>query len=397
MGVLGSIGKVRQAMAAAAGEKSKPKLQQARELFQLALRRQFFPEEYYLYRFYERDKDYRHMLQFLSVTGMRTQLRPVLNDLQWKSILDNKWLFHLHYAALGVPVTNVYGYYEPRGGFSKRGAPLRSADDLRALLHEFRPSSLVIKPVGGIQGRGMLILKEVTYSGAEIAGMTVDGRNVAFPEIAAHVDQAHGIRYQGHAGHTLEVSGYILEERLEQHPFFAKVNPYTTNTLRVVTFLGAAGEVNVDFAVARFGRKGHVADNWDQGGISVHVDPRTGVLGRGVLKPKHGGAWVEQHPDTGVAFRGEQVPLWAEVIAVCEQAARVTPQLRSVGWDVIVTPSGPRIIEGNPDWDLLMVQVHGDGYLQPDARTRMAQYGLSFPADRLPRPNLRGMLGDLVR
>jgi hypothetical protein len=30
----------------------------------------------------------------------------------------------------------------------------------------------------------------------------------------------------------------------------------------------------------------------------------------------------------------------------CARAARVTPHVRSVGWDVLVTPSGPKLIDG---------------------------------------------------
>jgi hypothetical protein len=387
---------LRASMANASGPHAKPKTQQIYELAQLALRQLFLPEEYYLYRFYERDKDYKYMLRFLCTRHQRNQLQHALNNSSWKVILDNKWMFHLHYSAVGVPVTKVFGYYSPIGGFTARGAPLRSDQDLRTLLEQVRPSSLVIKPIGGIQGKGLLILKKLNVTDSDILGTTIDGRSLSFPQIAEHLSRDHGVRYSHHHGHEVYIGGYILEEHIQQHPFLAEINPHTTNTLRLVTFAHESGAVEVDFAVARFGRKGQMADNWDAGGISVHVDPKTGVLGRGVLKPKHGGAWLERHPDTHVVFEGRQIPQWEHVRAGCEAAARVLPEVRSVGWDVILTNSGPRIIEGNPDWDPWMVQVHTHGYLEPPIRARFERFGLTFPEERLPAPNLFRVARDLM-
>jgi hypothetical protein len=70
-------------------------------------------------------------------------------------------------------------------------------------------------------------------------------------------------------------------------------------------------------------------------------------------------------------------------------AAQVTRNLRSIGWDVALTPDGPVINEGNPDWDLPMVQVHTEGLLQPDVRQQLASFGITFPESTLPPISLR--------
>ena len=57
------------------------------------------------------------------------------------------------------------------------------------------------------------------------------------------------------------------------------------------------------------GRRGNAVDNWDQGGISIGLDLRTGVLNKGIIKPKYGGQWVDVHPDSGVPFTGLQMRL----------------------------------------------------------------------------------------
>ena len=374
------------------GENCKPRTQQVWEILQLALRRKFAPEEYFLYRFYERRMSYPDMLNYLSNSDLRDKIRPTLNDSQWKCVLDNKWLFHRHYAAAGVPLPAMYGYFDTAAGLSFSGAMLRSAQDLQRLLWELKPPSMVMKPVGGIQGRALLILSRIEYADGEIRATSINGKPIGFSDMLSYLSSDHGVRYEMHAGHFVDLPGYIIEERLEQHPFFAELNPYTTNSIRVVTFLGKSGTVEIEFAGLRLGRKGGIADNWAQGGISVGVDPISGRLGRGVLKPKLGSEWLDRHPDTQVPFANRVIPRWRETLEACEHAALVSPHVHSIGWDVVVTPRGPKIIEGNPDWDLLMVQAHTAGYLQPDKRNKLAQFGLSFESDRLPAFDPRGVL-----
>ncbi len=98
---------------------------------------------------------------------------------------------------------------------------------------------------------------------------------------------------------------------------------------------------------------------------------------------------MQAHPDSGVRFTGKRLPYWDRILEVCSRAAPITPKVRSVGWDVALTPSGPVIIEGNPDWDLPMVQVHTKGFLQPRIREQLAHFGLQFPERSLPRPSAR--------
>jgi hypothetical protein len=379
------------AFRASTGAHCKPRSRQVRELVQLAMRRSFCREEYFAYRFYERDKSYAEMFRFMPRIAMREALQPGVNDRQWVPILDNKWVFHQHYAPLGVPLPQLYGYFHTEHGLTRHGLPLRSVQDVLRLLREIRPQSLVIKPVGGLQGRSVLVFTSVTHDGDQVEARTIDGRLMSFQDIMAHMTAEHGIRYEPQIGYVVEGGGYLLEEKLDQHPFFAHLNPYTINTIRVVTFVESSGEAPIDFAALRLGRRGSTADNWAQGGISVAIDPVTGRLGRGFTKPKHGGEWLEVHPDTQVRFTDMVVPMWREILDVCRRAARVTPHVRSVGWDVLVTPSGPKLIEGNSNWDLMMVQVHSNGYLQPDVRERYARYGVRFP-EWPPRVDLRGPL-----
>ena len=55
----------------------------------------------------------------------------------------------------------------------------------------------------------------------------------------------------------------------------------------------------------------------------------------------------ELHPDSGVRIADFQLPLIDEVTAFVDQVARVVPQVQYVGWDIVVGPDGPVLVEGN--------------------------------------------------
>lgn len=341
---------------------------QLAEVLQLGSRYRFTPREYVLYRFYEEGKSIPDMLQFMTNWDVSHRYRPRLNDTRWVPILGNKWLFNVYYRKFGVPVTNVHGYYDRQSGLLADGRPLTSPDQLRRFLLDTRPETLVVKPVGGLTAKGVIVFTKTDYAGP-MAFEAINGLTMDFEQLAAHLsEQPEGLIYDG----------FLLEEKLTQHPFMEEINPYNINTYRVVTFMDAHGEVDIHFVILRLGKKGNPTDAWNKGGLSVYVDPKTGRLGKGVLKPQHGGQWTDTHPDTGVVFEGRTVPMWDQVVAATTRAQSVSPHLKAIGWDVVLTPDGPVIIEGNHNWDLLMVQVHG-AYLRPEIRTKLAEYGLEFP------------------
>lgn len=362
--------------------------QQRKEQRELFLHCFLSRTEYDLYGFGRVDRDYRYMLNFLSIHQIRNRFRLILNDNSWKGVLDNKWFFHLHYSGLGFPLPETYGVYLPGSGVSATGRRLGCRAELRALLDELRPASLVIKPVGGIMGHGLMILSELQYGQDSITAVTSGGEVLSFDDIAAKLDTPADVHYRMRS-YELHLPGYILQARLQQHPFLNNIAPYTTNTVRIVTLLDPDNNVRVHFSILRAGRRGSAADNWDRGGISIAIDPASGVLGQGVLKPKYGSRRIDTHPDSGVRFAGLQMPFWNEALELCSRAARLTPALRSVGWDVAITANGPVLVEGNPDWDLPMVQVHTDGLLQPDVRRQLAGFGITFPEHALPPISLR--------
>ncbi len=136
-----------------------------------------------------------------------------------------------------------------------------------------------------------------------------------------------------------------LEDVVENHPDLAKVYPYSANCLRMITIIGDDGEPHLLYAVQKFGNGGRIVDNY---GVHGPVDLETGVF----LYPAHPGETTEdklytRHPYTDYPLIGFKVPFFKEAKEMILKAAMVLPQVRYVGWDVAITPTGPVIIEGN--------------------------------------------------
>jgi hypothetical protein len=142
----------------------------------------------------------------------------------------------------------------------------------------------------------------------------------------------------------------IFQPVVEQHEVLARLNPSSVNTIRINT-LRTDDHVDSHVAVMRVGRAGAIVDNAAAGGLCVRIDMRTGQLARFArAKPSVSTRLFEQHPDTGVAFGSVHVPFWPDVLELVQQGARAMAPLRSLGWDVAVTPEGPIVIETNAAW-----------------------------------------------
>lgn len=134
----------------------------------------------------------------------------------------------------------------------------------------------------------------------------------------------------------------LIEEVILQHPDLAAVCPGTVNTTRITAFFD--GERTHILAMAqKFGR-GAVSDQMTFGGFYTMLDENGHAVGPGY--DSHGHVH-EVHPDSGFVIGDFQLPMMDEVRAFIDRVARVVPQVQYVGWDVVVTPDGPVLVEGN--------------------------------------------------
>jgi len=104
---------------------------------------------------------------------------------------------------------------------------------------------------------------------------------------------------------------------------------------------------------------GEPARHFSRGHLRVPIDPASGAL--------RDGLWLAD-PDRRVArtwwdhtpITGRKVPAFADAVASVLRAMELLPGLALANWDVIVTPRGPVILEGNTGGDWILTCLGAD-------------------------------------
>ncbi len=143
------------------------------------------------------------------------------------------------------------------------------------------------------------------------------------------------------------LDGYLVTEFLFAHPLIRRIFPDTPNSMRLMVIRDDAGS-HVAAAFIRFGtKKTSAVDNISLGGIFCGVDIRDGTLFRPYDYDKNMNLVdCPIHPDSGVRIEG-RVPHWDLMIRKVLEIGDYLPQLVYLGYDVVATEDGFRIIEIN--------------------------------------------------
>lgn len=189
-----------------------------------------------------------------------------------------------------------------------------SEDEIKHFIEKY--GDVIVKPAGGACGVGIYKVKHNDK------------------------DAIEGLLKKVSSGENL-----IIEQLIVQHPDMALVNPASVNTIRVITMIDSAGEVQVINAVAKFGASESCVSNTLSGGVQCHINLETGVLDS--LGLDETGSSYFRHPVTNVILPGYQLPNWDGVLSFANQLARVMPEGRYIGWDIVLLKDGYDVIEGN--------------------------------------------------
>lgn len=137
----------------------------------------------------------------------------------------------------------------------------------------------------------------------------------------------------------------ILEEWICQHPTMQALYPNAVNIVRVQTIYDK-NECHFLCATLTAGHHNQIA-NASSNSIFALVDVKTGkVFTDGCDYSGH--VYID-HPETGIRFKGFEIPMWNQVLEMLKKAAARVPQIGYVGWDIAITENGPVLIEGNND------------------------------------------------
>lgn len=145
---------------------------------------------------------------------------------------------------------------------------------------------------------------------------------------------------------SLEDGKWLFEEFIEQDPSMAAWHPSSVNTIRVPSIRTNNG-CKIILPLFRTGKNGNVVDNChNDGGLMSVPDAVTGTIitdGYDVFTNV-----VEVHPNSGMKFKGWQVPRWGELVEIASDLHMSLPiEHKYVGFDFALTPNGWVVVEGN--------------------------------------------------
>lgn len=269
--------------------------------------------DYFNFRFYEKSRQQRATY---ATMGFMYQFHKRVNDPVKSGEIDDKTRFPLKF-----------------GKYCHKGHVFRKTDDrkLTSFVESRIGRKLVLKDPQSTAGKGVKIVT-VSRKGA---CLTLDDQPL---KVATQpLFRRRGMLY--------------VEDYIEQHETMRRISPSAVNTVRIITLLDRHGNVQILGSVFRISVDCPI-DNYSAGNLAAEIDARTGVvITGGIRKRASCDVYHDDHPVTGARIKGFQIPHWEEVIAMVQAAARIVPEVRSVGWDIAVTPDGPLLIEANSKWN----------------------------------------------
>ena len=137
---------------------------------------------------------------------------------------------------------------------------------------------------------------------------------------------------------------FLVEEYIVQHKDISKLYNGSVNGIRVISFLDDDGEVHILSTILRIGNNGSV-DNFCSGGMYTFVNS-DGVVE--VPAQDEAGNIFSKHPSSGVDIVGFKVPNYDMIEDFVKRLSLVVPDIRYVGWDIVVRDNDLIVIEGNP-------------------------------------------------
>lgn len=160
--------------------------------------------------------------------------------------------------------------------------------------------------------------------------------------------------YEKIYSHLITNKLYLLEEPIIQVNEMNKLNNSSVNTVRMVSVMNENKDVTILATFARIGN-GKCVDNFNSGGMTAKIDVETGIIVEEAVNKA--GELFEKHPITNTNIKGFKIPYWDEAINMVKEAAKESPHVRYVGWDVGMSENGPLLVEGNqfPGHDIYQV------------------------------------------
>ncbi len=270
-----------------------------------------------------------------------TKIQKLLNPASWAPLLRDKSIFYRYCMALAIPIPKLYAiFFKSNAGWSYDGSVPTTRDDWEKFFNLRLPREFVTKPAQGAYGEGVNF-----FSRVECGFIDASGRSYK-------TEQLYDALFA-----NLKDDALIIQEQLKNHPELTRfTDTGSLQTVRILTFVDTDGHCHIFHAHLKLILGRSVVDNWQcglVGNASAAISLSTGFLEPAVIPTSDGSVLrtVSTHPKTGAPFDQFQLPFWPQVCSLVNDTAIKLLPVRTIGWDVAITPNGPVILEGNIWWD----------------------------------------------
>ena len=300
----------------------------------------FFPKEAFRLGLYNPALPMSEVAKYTSKRKL-IKIQNSINPKEFTHIVRHKSVFYNYCAVLQIPIPQLYAlFFKETRGWSYKGSVLGDRTHWKTFLEEELPAEFVIKPSKGGLGAGVNAYMRSGGAFVDVSGKSYTAE-MLYDRMALDP----------------EFDWFVIQERLKNHPDLVRFsNTHSLQTIRATTFVDWHGKVHILHAKLKIIVGNDVVDNFRSGtaqNISAEISLNDGTLQPAVTigLNKPGVQNVFSHPETGMAIEGFQLPFWAETCDLIKDIALKFFPLRTIGWDVAITPKGPYIIEGNVNWD----------------------------------------------
>lgn len=248
--------------------------------------------DYFRYEFYNYSLDKkRTFITEGGIAAMDKKFNGSKNQKKYREILSNKSSFN-----------RFFSEYINRNWISSDNLLFQDFFDFL-----MRNKHVIVKPIDGVGGEG--IFKKIVQSEKEIKELYdyIKGKKV------------------------------IIEEVISQCKELKDLNPSSVNTIRVYS-VEKENRIFITGALLRIGNGKGITDNYSSGGLAATIDVETGIIISPAVSQNNDNVYV--HPYTNKVIIGLQIPKWSEVLECVKEAHSKIPQLRYIGWDVVICEDG---------------------------------------------------------
>lgn len=160
--------------------------------------------------------------------------------------------------------------------------------------------------------------------------------------------------------HPSRETKMVLEELIQQDEALAVLHPSSVNGIRATAVRGKDGQIHIYHPWIKVGVNGTFVASAALDGFDAEIDPDTGIVITDGYQES--GNVYKVHPDSGITIKGLQIPKWKELRDLVETLMKEMSEYKYIGWDLVLTPKGWCVMEGNYSAEFTFQLINGRGY-----------------------------------